>query len=84
MKKITALLGPSHSEFDKQLKDTLNDIVDAIEQLTIGASQKLSLNKNANVTESQACDLCKNKAAFTVIDNSENTYKFFCNNCLGA
>lgn len=88
MKKITASLGSSHSEFDRQLKDILNDIVDNLNNLTltqqdiIGYQNKLFLQKHASIMESPLCDDCQKKATFTVINNNEGIYKFFCDSCL--
>ena len=84
MKKINVLLGLSNNEFERQLKETINDIVDSL--FKINNNQQIIINKllkqHTTTHESTICDLCKNEASITVIDNNDNSYKFFCNKCL--
>lgn len=88
MKKITANLGTAYSEFDRQLKDTLNDISDSIDslskeqQLIIEYQNKLFLKRHAEVLQSPICDTCHHKACIMTINIPDGTYKSFCNNCL--
>jgi len=90
MKKITAALGTSHSEFDRQLKDILNDISEAIDNLTKNQDDifenqhKLAHKQHVEVMQSTLCDTCKRKATFTTINITEGTYKSFCNKCLAT
>ena len=88
MKKITTILGSSHSEFDRQIKETLNDISEAIEKLSMACNvmmenqNKLFLKQHADVMKSALCDACSHKAYFTTINLNEGTYQSFCNDCL--
>lgn len=88
MKKITAVLGISHSEFDKQLKDVLNDISESIDQLSQNQDlisdqlQKLFSKQHAEVTYSSLCDTCKKKAKFTTFNILDGTHKSYCDKCL--
>jgi hypothetical protein len=88
MKKITANLGSSHSEFDHQLKDVLNDISESLDalskeqQLIIEYQSKLFLKQHAEVLQSPICETCRHKACIMTINIPDGTYKSFCNDCL--
>ena len=88
MKKITALLGTSHNDFDRQLKDFLNEMSDVIanisqEQQVISEHQnKLFLKQYIEVLHSSICDLCRNKADIIITTIKNGTYEAFCNRCM--
>jgi hypothetical protein len=79
MKKITVPLGASYNEFERQLKDTINNMVDMMEK--ISSTKTISHDE---MIESSVCDLCQGKTTFTVINNIEKTYKFYCDTCLNS
>jgi len=87
MKKITAILGSSHNDFDRQLKDTLNDISEAIAEII--ENQKKISEHQYNISLAQAskleypiCETCQHSAHFTTINVLDGTHKSFCNKCI--
>jgi hypothetical protein len=88
MKKITAILGKSHNDFDHQLKDFLNEMCDAIDNIVIDRQRvleyqnKIFLKQHAEVLQSPICDTCHQRADIMTVDISKGTYKSYCNVCL--
>ena len=88
MKKISAILGKSHNEFDHQLKDLLNDMCDAFDYLLLEQQKiteyqnKLFLKQHADVLQSPLCDVCHHKAEVVTIEVASGNYKSYCNKCL--
>jgi hypothetical protein len=90
MKKITATLGSSHSDFDRQVKDLLNEMRDVIgaissDQQTISEHQhKLFLKQHAEILQSSLCNVCHHKAEIITIVIADGNYKSFCNKCVSS
>jgi hypothetical protein len=90
MKKITVELGSSHNEFDRQLKNILNDMHDKIgdiltAQLTIKEHQNKLFNKHyAEALHSSICDICKDKADVMTTNLNNGAYKYYCDKCLSS
>jgi hypothetical protein len=90
MKKITAVLGKSHNDFDHQLKDFLNEMCDTIDNIVIEQQKvleyqnKLFLKQHAEILQSILCDLCHHKADIVTTNIADGTYQAFCDKCLYA
>ena len=88
MKKITATLGSSHNEFDRQLKDLLNEMGEVVneiltEQRVMRSVANLSLlDQASNKLQTHLCNLCRRKADIVTVDLNSNTSQSFCNSCL--
>jgi hypothetical protein len=88
MKKITAVLGKSHNEFDHQLKDLLNDMCGVVENLLadqlkmLDYQNKLFQKQHAEILQSPICDACRQRADIMTVDITQGTYKSYCNVCL--
>ena len=83
MKKITAALGSSHNDFDRQVKDLLNEMGDVVENIRV-EQHALTIKHNLSAPQSHLCDLCKQKADIITTNLSDGSYKSFCNDCLSA
>ena len=87
MKKITASLGTSHNEFDRQLKDLLNDMCDVVANILIDQhavlenQNKLFAKQHAEVLQSSICDLCRKKADVIITTITSGKYEAFCHKC---
>jgi hypothetical protein len=88
MRKITTPLGNSHSDFDRQLKDLLNDLSDTInnilaEQQSLAENQsKLFQKQHVEILHSSICDVCHRKADIVTTNLSSGQYQSYCNGCL--
>lgn len=88
MKKITASLGNSHNDFDRQLKELLNEMGETIDrilceqQIMNEYQNKIFLKHHAETLQSILCDMCHRKADMVTTDLSDGTYRSFCNSCL--
>jgi hypothetical protein len=90
MKKITAVLGASHSDFEKQLKELLNEMSDVIDnivseqQIITEYQNKLFLKQHAEVLQSSLCDVCHQKAEIIAIRLTDGIYESFCSRCTAS
>jgi hypothetical protein len=81
MKKITAIMGNANSEFERQMKDLLNELSDRVED--IYSDQRNAKPKYPdNLARPLFCDLCQEKADIMTTDLVSGSCKHFCNGCL--
>jgi hypothetical protein len=73
MKKITTELGTSHSQFEHQTKDLLNEMADAMDDW-----KKWYLANHPCST----CDSCPKPATIIITNVIKNTFENYCNDCL--
>jgi len=77
MKRITVLLGSSHNDFDRQLKDLMNDMAECMENLSIAQELKGGVKSAPHV-----CEVCGNKADIITTSLDTHVHRSFCNACL--
>jgi hypothetical protein len=86
--KITAVLGKSHSEFEHQLKNSINNICDVIDNILntqnaiLEYQNKLFNKQHVEIMKSSICNTCKCKADVITINLCDGVSIAFCNKCL--
>lgn len=81
MKKITAVLGSAHNDFDRQVKDVLNELSESVERILV-EQHNFAIMKNLDAPQSKLCDVCHHKADMVTTNLADGSYKSFCNKCL--
>lgn len=83
MEKINAILGNAHGDFDRQLKNLLNEMSDVIEKISINQlSSKDSEDSEDSDNYSLLCNICLKQADFVTTNLKDKSNKAYCNNCL--